>query len=347
MSFGTGIVVTEMVADAPVALCLRHYGGAVWRRTHSLLDHLDPPVGVARWLYQPGPPAGLERDRLNEALQSLGYGRCRNVWHRHISRWKRAGAYRLCIESKDERTVRLVYKDAWYSQDDFPALEDLHLSPGYGEYAVYHFLASPDTRFLPTVLLAEEVEPKRHYRYLMADLSLEHRRCGTRPSDLIHVCECLPALQSELQTLTEQDLTTPLIAFDHEFALQLLDYANENLGAYAASHPDSVVAALVSKWASLSDTYRRGAEQAYACQPMTLIHGDYNTDNIMVGQGEEGPIKAVDFEWCGWGLPQMDLASALKGAPSELCAHCVASFARRWGATSTTEQQQSFEFCAL
>lgn len=345
LSRAAGTALT-MATSGSIALHLDHYGRAAWRRVLRLAERFDQQPLIARWLYQPGPPPGLKQEVLHEVVERAGYGRCSRVGHRHISGWKDAGAYRVSVGLADGRVLRLVHKNALYKEREFPALEGLGRRPGHGEYAVYRSLAGPTARFLPTVLFAEELEPERHYSYLMADLMPEYRMCSSRPADLIKICAVLPELHAELQILTDRHIASSLVAFDHAFTLQLLAYAKEALVPYAAMRPNSEVASLVSDWEVVANAYRRGADLAYSCQPMILIHGDYNPNNVMLCRRGDH-LKAIDFEWFGWGLPQMDLASALKGAAASLREDCAARFARRDGAASPAEERCTFEFCVL
>jgi thiamine kinase-like enzyme len=64
----------------------------------------------------------------------------------------------------------------------------------------------------------------------------------------------------------------------------------------------------------------------------------------MLGRGHNG-IKVIDFEWLGFGLPHMDLATALKGSPA-VRDQCIEIFSERLGLRSYEDDRRLFLFCA-
>ena len=293
------------------------------------IKRLGLKEAALRLSYRRGLPPGLDRDRLDEIVRELTDGALAGARFRHMSGWKNTGAYRMVLKTSSRPVLTMVYKNAEYSDLEIPALDGLLIQPGVGEYFFFTHAAGPLAKFLPQVLLAEEVTPRVHYRYLMQDLSLDHRNCvGAR--DTIAICAILPELHRAMQAAAAAAPQAPLVRFDRDFDSQLLGYASRSLEAYQSARADPSVEELLRNWTAVAALYARSSEAAHALQALTTVHGDFNTSNVMVHRGN-GSIKVLDLEWAGWGLPHVDLASALIQAPSDLEEECLARFNRQLG----------------
>lgn len=67
---------------------------------------------------------------------------------------------------------------------------------------------------------------------------------------------------------------------------------------------------------SLRKRYERVAEEL-AALPRTLVHGDFYASNVLVGEGEDTRVTAVDWEMAGAGPGLLDLAALTSGGWSE------------------------------
>lgn len=292
---------------------------------------------VFRFSYKKGLPRDISRDMVESFLCRNGGGELVAAQYCHMSGWKDAGSYRLVLRCKPRRAVRVVFKNAKYSDVDIPALNGLPVAPGLAEYFFFTRTDGPASKFLPEIYLAEEVSPKAHYRYLMQDLSVDHRDFAGS-ADLVKICEFLPRLQEALLESATRADDSQLIRYDRDFDAQLLTYACRSLEAYQTVHRDPVVERLLSEWAEFAALYSRSSEMAYTLQPLTVVHGDYNTSNVMIHQ-RDNSIRVFDLEWAGWGLPHGDLASSLIGAQLDLEEFCLAAFHRSLGLHTLDEDR--------
>lgn len=301
------------------------------------LKRLGLKEAILRFSYRKGLPRGVSPNMVESFLCHHGGGELVAVQYCHMSAWKNAGSYKLVLRCRPCRVVRLVFKNAKYSDIEIPALMGLPVMPGAAEYFFFTQTNTPAYCFLPEIYHAEEVTPKAHYQYLMQDLSVDHRTY-VGPTDLVNICEFLPRLQEALLESAKNTDGSPLNRYDRDFDDQLLRYAHRSLDAYRAKHWDPEVERLVSQWAEFADHYDRSSEMAYLYQPLTVVHGDFNTGNMMIHRRDDS-IRVFDLEWAGWGLPHGDLASALIGAPPDVEESCLASFHRTLGLHTLDEDR--------
>ena len=322
---------------------VRHYAAAARRRSLQTIERFDHWPKVADLLYEKSQPPALDLKRIKETLEARGHRNITWCGHRHISGWKDLGAFRIRLET-DEGFLKLIYKNSVYSASEIPALVGLDVSPGYGEYLVYGSLPKHSDRLIPDVYQADEIEPGLHYRFLLEDLSSAYRKGDRTDPDRIVICGVLPDLHADLNLLKDELGAANLPVFDQRYAMHVLRYAGETLKASAETFDSPEVVALVAQWSEMAPAYEKAAQWSYQEQPLGLIHGDYNPSNVMLGRGHDG-AKVIDFEWLGFGLPHMDLATALKGSPA-VTDRCVSTFSERLGQRSREEDRQLFLFCA-
>lgn len=308
-------------------------------KRHGLKDALR------RFSYRKGLPLGISPDIVESFLRHNDGGELVAVQHCHTSAWKNAGSYRLVLRCKPRRSIRLVFKDANYSDVDIPALKGLPVVPGAAEYFFFKQANGPALSFLPEIYHAEEVAPKVHYRYLMQDLSVDHRILAGS-ADVIKICEFLPQLQEALLESTPGFDDPSLIRFDREFDHQLLGYARRSLQSYQAVRSNQEVGRILSEWPEFAARYARSSQVAYRLQPLTVVHGDFNIGNMMIHR-RDNSIRVFDLEWAGWGLPHADLASGLLGTPPDLEEYCLVAFHRSLGLHTFDEDRAIFRHARL
>ncbi|MCG8543718.1 MAG: aminoglycoside phosphotransferase family protein [Alphaproteobacteria bacterium] len=323
------------------------------RRTAARLERIAAftaaRAGVARTTrsetFADGLPPGLDESVLSEVAGRLDLGPVRNLRHRHTSGWKNTGAFRIVFDAEKAGPRSMIYKNSVYSNEEVPALQGLGFSPGPGEYVVYRHASHDARRFIPVAYWTEEIEPQRHYRYLMEDL-----RPGYRPlvwdRDRIAVCEGLPAFHETLRRCGDAQFDTALPRYDRSFATNLLDYAFTNIEAYQRERPQPTVRQLLDRWDAVTGTYRQALESALSSCDPTVVHGDCNVANVVFSR-KNGHPRLYDFEWAGVGLPHQDLASILKGSSPRTERRGVGAYSRQSGQRSEAADWKLYLFCSL
>ena len=312
---------------------LRKHTGAYLKRYgfREVLRHFS---------YKQGLPPGISRQMVASFLCHNRAGKLVAAQFCHVSSWKNAGCYRLRLKSRSCGTFKVIFKNARYSKTDIPALIGLPVLPGLAEYFFFSQKDCPATGFLPAIYHAEEISPKEHYRYLMQDLSIDHRRFAGM-GDLIRICKFLPRLQESLRQSLTRTSDQPLFRYDREFDTQLLTYAYCSLKAFQSANRDLVLNQLITHWDEFATGYLQSSELAYSLQPLTVIHGDCNPSNLMIHR-RDNSIRVFDLEWSAWGLPHSDLVSVLINAPSKMEEPCLAAFYKSLNRhTSTVDEDMA------
>lgn len=322
---------------------VRHYMAAARRRSLQTIERFDRWPMVAEFLYDKSQPVALDMERIKAILKAKGHRDVEWHGHRHISGWKTLGAFRIRFKTS-KGFLKLVYKNSDYSASEIPALVGLDVSPGYGEYFVYGSLPKCSARLIPEVYHVEEIEPGLRYRFLLEDLSTGYRKGDRTNQDRIIICDALPDLHADLNLLQDAPGVAQLPVYDQRYALHVLRYADDILRSSTEASDNPDLGALVGQWSEMASAYERATDWAHRKQSLSLIHGDYNPSNVLLERGQDG-IKVIDFEWFGFGLPHMDLATALKGSPA-VTDRCISTFSDRLGQRSREEDRQLFLFCA-
>lgn len=267
--------------------------------------------------------------------------------HVHLSGWKASGAYQLRVTTPRGNTIRLIYKDALYSNEKIPALVGLPIRPGPPEFVIYSQPPGDLARYLPVVYLAEELQPKSHYRYILEDLSLTHHT-GYAHNDILAVSAMLPDLQQAINQWAASVDTGGLLAFGRPFSLALQDYAHTSLERYAQTVDDPNLQATLAHWAEIAAIHADA--RFFELQLTQPIHGDLNYTNVHIHNTNRHQIKLVDWEWAGIGAPYSDLVSLLKGAPDYVEHSGLQRFNKRSGLASqhtAVENERAYQWCRL
>jgi hypothetical protein len=257
-----------------------------------------------------GLPDGIEMEVLEDVCRRHLNCAVDTVSHVHLSGWKSSGAYRLIVASPNGAEHRLVYKHAYYGEEEIPALQGLPVIPGPPEYDIYRQDGGQLARFLPDVYLAEEVVPGTTYRYLLEDLSAEYRPMKG-DEDRLHGSSLLPELHHALAEWSATADTSHLIPYGRAFSEALQQYVCRNLEQYSQQAVSSDLKIILSQW---KDIARVHLQPEFFSEPLQPIHSDANFSNIHLHRTDPTRFKVVDWEWAGFGDPYADLSALLKGS---------------------------------
>lgn len=292
-----------------------------------------------------GIPDGLSSDLLHEACDRVYQVTPIHVAYQHISEWKSSGAYRLFLNCTDGRGRTLIFKNAEYTDETNPALENLPLVPGPPEYSVYSSPPADLSDYLPEVVLSEEVTPETHYRYILRDLQPDYEKCFGRNGILRVVAE-LPTLHRTLRNRWPEPATADgLLRYDTVSKRALAHYFEENLRRYASEAEDDVVADVMSKWSAVKKTYT--SEEFFHPEAIGPVHGDLNLSNVHFQEEDRDAVRFVDWEWAGVHLVHADLACILKGADEETEEEALSLYSRINGQVSEREHHRLYHWCKM
>jgi 5-methylthioribose kinase len=201
--------------------------------------------------------------------------------------------------------------------------------------------------FLPTVYWSQEIHVDKTYRYLCEDLAVEHYLLNRSPrieKDLLFAVEQLPLLHHALDRSLAPDDRKRLLRFDREYTVALLKYAHASLSTYAEQTSDSIVRSALSRWPEVEKSYNR--DEFFEERPEGLIHGDFNTSNIYISKNGK-KLRAVDWEWAGYGVPHSDLVSLLGGCNWRIKNEALERFNKQHKGLSLLEHKRWFHWCRL
>jgi hypothetical protein len=262
-----------------------------------------------------GPPAALAFDTLDALCREHGRGALKRCAHLHLSGWKSRGTHRLELWTEAATSWRLIFKDECYRPELIAALDGLPVSPGPPEAMLYGLGKSALSPFLPQLFWFREVEPGRHFQYLLEDLAETHSML--RPEPLAHVkaTRGLLRLHKALRETFAVTNSHGLIHYDRRYSERLFDYAVSILDDYVTRTADRAVAALSAHWRAVGSVHQ--SDEFYDDDLRVPIHGDYNSSNIHAYREDDTQLKVVDWEWAGVGLPHADLAALVKSVRRE------------------------------
>ena len=268
---------------------------------------------------QPKPIAGLPESLNAELIDALcrerGKGRLKRCSHVHLSGWKSLGAYRIELLTENGERWMLIYKDECYRTDVIPALDGLPVLPGPPEATILRMRDSALSPFLPELISFRELQPGRHFQFLLEDLSQDYELLRPKKIDHVEAARTLLRLQSAMQASFRGRPLEGLIYYDRSYSERLLDYARSSLASYAARVTDGPVTSVVDRWEVIESVHQR--DEFYDDALPVLIHGDYNASNIHVPRARGNQLKIVDWEWAGVGVAHADLAALAKSVPRE------------------------------
>lgn len=292
-----------------------------------------------------GAPPGIARETLDALCREhLGrrLDRCAYV---HLSSWKPCGTYRLRLSTDAGTTWQLIFKDEIYAAETIPALQSLPILPGPPEFAIYQVKEPRFATFLPDLHWSCELEPGRHFQYVMADLGQGFERMRKDRQHLILAARALVEFQAALKEACGQNPHPYLITYDRRYSEALLDYVAKNLETYRTGRHDRAIDELCRNWRHVVAVHQR--DEFYQHRLHAPIHGDYNRSNVHLHARDPAQAKVVDWEWAGIGVPHADLAALLKRVDPDDEHAALAAFVHAHPELDAASHQRLLRWCQL
>jgi hypothetical protein len=307
------------------------------------LKRLSAPLRGAIPVSLRGLPDGIRQDEVEDVCRRHFGERPIRTAYVHLTGWKTSWVHRIFVRCESGKRLSLVFKNAVYNDEHVPAVRDLPVTPGPPEHTVYRALlekpAEPLARLLPKTYLAEEIEPGRHYRYLLEDLGSRFVRLERRQATL-RIASLLPVVHKALRSVDIDP--NRLLKYDRSFRAGLLEYARTAVTRYSDLVGSKAADDLLASWEAVEAAYP--AEIPDTDQFEGPIHGDPNITNVLFCGGES---RFIDWEWAGLGLPHVDLAAVVKGAPPELEEESLRTFVREHGGAGEDEHRRLYLICKV
>lgn len=293
-------------------------------------------------LRKDGPPPGLEVETLDQVCRDRFGGQLKRVFHVPISGWKISSAFRVWVYLTRGKPRTLVFKDADYDPELFPAGRLLPARIGIPEYAFYRQARGEILHYVPELYLLEEVSPGQRYRYLMEDLLHEYRPLKGR--DVAAATSELLKVHQILQRWASDSDLDSWIRYDRSFYEGLLDYVEDALQEFQPQMLGEETAKVRAEWSTISRVCL--SEEMIQRQSLGPIHGDTGAANMFVHRKPPFRMKLVDWEWSGFGVPQADLVHVLKRNPA-IEPEAMRILAERDGRLSLREHTELYHWTQL
>src|SRR5690606_4148062 len=188
-----------------------------------------------------------------------------------------------------------------------------------------------------------EIEPGRHFQYLLEDLA---ETCAElRPGALHVAAHGLVRMHEALQQTFAQDPPDALIRYDVRYSERLLECAAGNLAAYRALTGDGTVGTLLRRWGEVISLHHR--DEFHEDGPRSPIHGDFVMRNLLASRQDDPQLKVLDWEWAGIGLPHADLAALAMSLPREHRAGLVQAYVAEDRRLEAEQHRRLFHWCRL
>lgn len=292
-----------------------------------------------------GPPDGIDFETIDKLTARHFKEHISHLSHIHISGWKKYGAYRLYLQTEKKDSKTLIFKNAVYYYDHIPALDGLPIIPGPAEYQIYKNANVNLSKYLPKVFLCSEIVPKRHYQYILEDLDEKYQR-NTLPETIFSTINEMPAihlaLKESLSDLNQNDLPK----YDRKYSMHLLQYAKNNLEHYHQKRGSKAVSKILQLWPEILKIYT--IDNFHDPKNAQLIHGDFNSANVLIHKKNSKQIKLIDWEWAGIGTLRADLASLLKGTLPEIEKDALTVYSKLNNHHhSVDEKKRLYQWCKL
>lgn len=292
-----------------------------------------------------GLPSGIDFDVVDLLCRDHLGSPLRGSTHVHLSSWKPRGTYRLRLTTEAGGTWDLIFKDELYSPENIPALRGLPILPGASEYAIYQARDLELQRFLPQVYWSRELDPGRHFQYLLEDLGPDFHKTRDERRQLLRATEVLVEVQRVLNDALGAPPHPRLAVYDRQYSEGLLDYALHNLQEYQAWEDDGSVGELCRNWKQVVQVHRR--DEFYEHRLHGVIHGDYNRSNVHFHSRDRSQSRVLDWEWAGIGVPHADLAALLKSVRPADAQAALEVFARANGQLDLEGHRRLLHWCQM
>jgi thiamine kinase-like enzyme len=182
-----------------------------------------------------------------------------------------------------------------------------------------------------------EIEPKVHYQYLLEDLQSSGFHSAFADTDVIRAATALPDLHKHMETWVSHD-DDSLIRYGAAFSADLRRMTRRSFERYTDAVPDRSVVDVLENWESIAQVHSEAIQHEQTLE--VPIHGDANRANLLVHDDHDLPLKLVDWEWAGVGLPHSDLASLLKGKRDGVTEEGIRAFAAGYPQLSLAEHRR-------
>jgi thiamine kinase-like enzyme len=297
-----------------------------------------------------GLPRGLAFETLDALCREHGRGGLKRCLHLQLSGWKSrgtCGTYRLELLTKGGTRWRLIFKDECYRADSAPALEGLPVSPGPPEAIVYRMQDSTLSMFLPQLFWLREVEPGRHFQYLLEDLAGTYAELQRGAVYSMKAARALGLLQVQqaLRKTFVGEYPDGLIRYDRSYSERLFEYAGKNLADYLALTADAAVARLRDRWQEVGSVHQ--LDEFYDDDLRVPIHGDFAIHNVLAHRHDESRLKVLDWEWAGIRLPHADLAALIKYVRKEDQPALLQAFMEQHPGLDAERHRRLLDWCQL
>jgi hypothetical protein len=289
-----------------------------------------------------GPPPGVDEQLLAQICQKLTGFPATGYHHLLLSGWKKCGAYRVFLHNAGNKKTSIIFKNAYYDQEKIPALTGLPVQPGAPEFTIYQTPSPELQNFLPRLYLCRQLEAGRHYHYLLEDLSQNYTRCH-QPAHILEAVRQLPQLHRVLDQWHQQLPAANLLDYQHGFSQALQHYALPRLQRYRQRHDSRSAAQLLRQWDGIIALLKSPCLKKSASTG--VIHGDYNSANLMTGQHAQ--LKVLDWEWSGVGFRHADLAALLKRTTATFEEQALQVYASLEPSLSFNEHLRQYHRCQL
>jgi hypothetical protein len=283
---------------------------------------------------------------LPRLTENLWGAQPRRLRFRHLSGWKNTGAFRVTFDLSSGGRRSLIWKMARYDPEEIPALHGLPLRPGPAEYAIYSRFPRLLEKLLPQVHQATASDRGLLYTYVLEDLTQGYATLDVQRHAIAAVA-ALPRVHEALRAVGSAAGENPeLLRFDRSFSARVVDYA---AGSFRSEGLDASrdLQLVVRSFDAVARAYATRIDGVYDRHDVTLIHGDLNPSNIMVGKSRETSLKLIDWEWCGHGLILSDLASLLKSAPPEVETAALEAYRKAVGKTPVSFPDEDYHWAKL
>ena len=310
------------------------------------------PARYQHWVYpmrhrmsaEEGPPPSLDANLLDHVVESH-FGRAPlAVAHAPMAGYKHDSVYRIWVRLGPGRYRTLVFKNARLSTDAYPAIRGFPGRPGVAEWGVLGDASDALTAYLPAVLHKAQLEPNRHYQYLLEDLAWANRPVLDDP-DVVAAVRRLPGVHTALAQWADATGAEPAVDHGPDHADEFLAYVETALHRFVDATGDSATRSFLTRWDEVA-TYYRSAKSLDPV-PLRWIHGDFNRKNAFLGVADPTSLRLVDWEWTGIGPPHADLASILKRSAWGQQRAMVREFFAHDDALDHAEHWQIYLWCRL
>ena len=290
-----------------------------------------------------GTPDGIDFETVDKIAVRHFEEHVSHISHIHISGWKKSGAYKLYLKTEKNHSRTLIFKNAVYFYDHIPALDGLPINPGPAEYQIYKNANGNLSKYLPKVFHSEEIVPNRHYKYILEDLGEEYQR-NTSAETILSTINEMSAIHLALKESLSDYIQVNLPKYDRNYSIDLLKYVRKNLEDYSQKSKSKAVSDLLKLWPGVLKVYNTG--KFHDTKNTQLIHGDFNSANVLVNKKNIKQIKLIDWEWAGLGPLSADLASLLKATAPEVEEDALTAFSKL-NNQNNDEKRQLYQWCKM